>query len=56
MVFDIYYLIEDGMDVSIFSHCIELALTGLVGTTSKESKYLESMLESMRDECDSVER
>lgn len=55
MFFDVADLIEDGIDLQNFSNCIELALTGLIGTKGKEAKYLENMLESMRDDCDSVE-
>ncbi len=54
-MFDVNDLIDDGLDIGNFINCVEIALFGLMGTKSKEAKYLENMLESMRDECDDFE-
>jgi len=50
-MFDIDHLVEEKLNLGIFSNSCELALLGLKGTTSKESQYLKNMLQNTINDC-----
>ena len=54
-MFDAEEMHTEGFDLEMLAHIIEIAMHSLRGKKSKEARWLEAHLESIRDECEGYE-